>query len=83
MALRNFKVLTFDVVGTLIDFERGMLTYLRKVGGSVVAARRRRHPHLLPSASRQHTDQMVSRRSGACLRGNGPRSRPTEGQRTR
>jgi len=39
MALRNFKVLTFDVVGTLIDFERGMLIYLRKVGGPAVAAR--------------------------------------------
>jgi len=33
MALRDFKVLTFDVVGTLIDFERGMLTYLRSVAG--------------------------------------------------
>jgi putative hydrolase of the HAD superfamily len=31
MALRDFKVLTFDVVGTLIDFERGMLDYLRLV----------------------------------------------------
>lgn len=30
MALRDFKVLTFDVVGTLIDFEGGMLAYLRK-----------------------------------------------------
>ncbi|SEE42664.1 putative hydrolase of the HAD superfamily [Rhizobiales bacterium GAS191] len=29
--LRTFKVLTFDVVGTLIDFERGMLNYLREV----------------------------------------------------
>lgn len=28
MSLQNFKVLTFDVVGTLIDFERGMLDYL-------------------------------------------------------
>ena len=33
MSLRQFKVLTFDVVGTLIDFERGMLTYLRRVAG--------------------------------------------------
>jgi len=31
MALRDFKVLTFDVVGTLIDFERGMVAYLRQV----------------------------------------------------
>ena len=30
MSLSNFKVLTFDVVGTLIDFERGMLDYLRR-----------------------------------------------------
>jgi len=29
MSLKAFKVLTFDVVGTLIDFERGMLNYLR------------------------------------------------------
>lgn len=28
MSLKDFKVLTFDVVGTLIDFERGMLDYL-------------------------------------------------------
>jgi putative hydrolase of the HAD superfamily len=35
MSLQNFKVLTFDVVGTLIDFERGMLTYLHsKVPGA-------------------------------------------------
>ena len=27
--LQDFKVLTFDVVGTLIDFEGGMLAYLR------------------------------------------------------
>jgi len=30
MPLKDFKVLTFDVVGTLIDFEGGMLAYLRK-----------------------------------------------------
>ena len=37
MALRDFKVLTFDVVGTLIDFEGGMLAYLRQaVPGSDV-----------------------------------------------
>ena len=30
MALTRFKVLTFDVVGTLIDFEGGMLSYLRR-----------------------------------------------------
>jgi putative hydrolase of the HAD superfamily len=31
MPLLTFKALTFDVVGTLIDFERGMLDYLRLV----------------------------------------------------
>ena len=29
MSLQKFKVLTFDVVGTLIDFERGMIGYIR------------------------------------------------------
>ena len=29
-----FKVMTFDVVGTLIDFEGGMLAYLRKSGAA-------------------------------------------------
>ncbi|WP_322005901.1 HAD family hydrolase [Paraburkholderia tropica] len=33
MSLKRFKVLTFDVVGTLIDFERGMLNYLHQVAG--------------------------------------------------
>ena len=38
MSLRDFKVLTFDVVGTLIDFERGMLDYLhRAVPGAAVS----------------------------------------------
>lgn len=32
------KVLTFDVVGTLIDFEGGMLRHLRKIGGSTLAS---------------------------------------------
>ena len=31
MALNKYKVLTFDVVGTLIDFEAGILNYMRKV----------------------------------------------------
>jgi putative hydrolase of the HAD superfamily len=30
----KFKVMTFDVVGTLIDFEGGMLDYLRKSGAA-------------------------------------------------
>ena len=29
-----FKVMSFDVVGTLIDFERGMLAYLRQSGAA-------------------------------------------------
>lgn len=30
----SFKVLSFDVVGTLIDFERGMLDFLRRSGAA-------------------------------------------------
>jgi putative hydrolase of the HAD superfamily len=37
MALRDFKVLTFDVVGTLIDFETGVLTAVRRIGGPAAA----------------------------------------------
>jgi putative hydrolase of the HAD superfamily len=37
MKLQNFKVLTFDVVGTLIDFERGIIDYVREVGGAEAA----------------------------------------------
>ena len=33
MKLTDFKVLTFDVVGTLIDFERGVLASARRLGG--------------------------------------------------
>ncbi|BCM87195.1 2-haloalkanoic acid dehalogenase [Methylobacterium indicum] len=32
-SLDTFKVLTFDVVGTLIDFEKGILDHLRAVSG--------------------------------------------------
>lgn len=35
---REPKVLTFDVVGTLIDFETGILTYLRRRCGPAAAA---------------------------------------------
>ena len=38
MALQNFRVLSFDVVGTLIDFERGMLDYLRHVAPSATVS---------------------------------------------
>ena len=34
MALSDHKVLTFDVVGTLIDFETGILDYLRPIAES-------------------------------------------------
>jgi len=33
MSFENFKVLTFDVVGTLIDFEKGILDSVRRLGG--------------------------------------------------
>ncbi|TKC79081.1 HAD family hydrolase [Trinickia terrae] len=34
MKLTDFKVLTFDVVGTLIDFETGLLASVRRLGGA-------------------------------------------------
>lgn len=37
MSFRQFKALTFDVVGTLIDFERGMLNHIRKVAGDAAS----------------------------------------------
>lgn len=37
MAAREPKVLTFDVVGTLIDFETGLLAYLRGACGEAAA----------------------------------------------
>jgi putative hydrolase of the HAD superfamily len=36
MSFSNFKVLTFDVVGTLIDFETGVLSAVRKISGKSV-----------------------------------------------
>ncbi len=33
MAFENFKVLTFDIVGTCIDFEKGILDGFRAIGG--------------------------------------------------
>lgn len=33
MSFSRFKVLTFDVVGTLIDFERGVLDSVRRISG--------------------------------------------------
>ena len=38
MNLTDFKVLTFDVVGTLIDFETGVLRAIRSLGGAKAAA---------------------------------------------
>lgn len=37
MSLLKFKALTFDVVGTLIDFEGGMIGYIRNVSGADAA----------------------------------------------
>lgn len=36
--LNHYKVLTFDVVGTLIDFESGVLAAVRELGGAKAAA---------------------------------------------
>lgn len=38
LQLDQFKVLTFDVVGTLIDFEKGILDSVRRLGGSAAQA---------------------------------------------
>lgn len=37
MTFDGFKVLTFDIVGTCIDFEKGILDGVRKVGGAAAA----------------------------------------------
>jgi len=37
MTFQNFQVLTFDVVGTLIDFETGLLDAFRRIGGAAAA----------------------------------------------
>ena len=38
MKLTDFKLLTFDVIGTLIDFETGLLRAFRSLGGPKAAA---------------------------------------------
>ena len=38
MRLTGFKVMTFDVIGTLIDFETGVLTAVRRLGGPKAAS---------------------------------------------
>lgn len=38
MSFKQFKALTFDVVGTLIDFEAGILAHVREVAGTAAAA---------------------------------------------
>ncbi|RUU10894.1 HAD family hydrolase, partial [Mesorhizobium sp. M7A.T.Ca.TU.009.01.3.2] len=38
MKLSEFKVMTFDVVGTLIDFETGVLNAVRALGGEKAKA---------------------------------------------
>lgn len=37
MSFRDFRVMTFDVVGTLIDFETGLLTSFRRIAGKAAA----------------------------------------------
>ncbi|OYX74851.1 MAG: 2-haloalkanoic acid dehalogenase [Rhizobiales bacterium 32-66-11] len=37
MAFEHFKVLTFDIVGTCIDFEKGILDGVRAIGGEAAA----------------------------------------------
>ncbi len=37
MRLTDFKVLTFDCYGTLIDWESGMFEALRQLGHTVIA----------------------------------------------
>lgn len=37
MSYTRFKVLTFDVVGTLIDFEKGILNAFRSIGGEAAS----------------------------------------------
>lgn len=38
MDFSSFKVLTFDIVGTCIDFEKGVLEAVRRIGGDKAAA---------------------------------------------
>ncbi|MDO9526297.1 MAG: HAD-IA family hydrolase [Gemmobacter sp.] len=38
MDFSNFKVMTFDIVGTCIDFEKGVLDAVRRIGGNKAAA---------------------------------------------
>jgi putative hydrolase of the HAD superfamily len=38
MSFARFRVLTFDVMGTLINYEAGILEYIRGVGGGAAAA---------------------------------------------
>jgi putative hydrolase of the HAD superfamily len=38
MKITDFKVMTFDVIGTLIDFEAGVLNGFRALGGEKAAA---------------------------------------------
>ncbi len=38
MKFSDFKVMTFDVVGTLIDFETGVLQAVRRIGGPKAAS---------------------------------------------
>ncbi|MFI4986938.1 MAG: HAD-IA family hydrolase [Alphaproteobacteria bacterium] len=37
MSFQRFKLLSFDVMGTLIDYERGILTYIRQCAGAAAS----------------------------------------------
>ena len=39
MSFKPFKVLTFDVVGTLIDFETGVLDAIKKIAGKAAVGK--------------------------------------------
>lgn len=38
MDFSTYKVMTFDIVGTCIDFEAGILAAVRRIGGDKAAA---------------------------------------------
>ena len=76
MSLSNFKVLTFDVVGTLIDFETGVLNAVRKISGDKAAElsddeifasyKRGRDKHHERSSEVMTTSISISPRNSVC-----------------
>ena len=71
MSFARFKLLTFDVMGTLIDFEAGILAYLRNIPCSRASR---------PADAMIHEAfaRSEERRSGAIIRVRGARSRRIE-----